>query len=79
MPTPSWSTLREPFGIGTRWMAPAIRIARAPSGQAASTGSLAISCAATPDTTGVATLVPLAARPFAVRTLTAGATRFGLL
>ena len=60
-------------------MAPAISTARAPSGQAASTGSLASSWAATPATMGVATLVPLAASPLAVRTPTEGASRFGLL
>ena len=59
--------------------APAMSRARTASGQIARLGARAMSCAAMPPTIGVATLVPLADRPFAVRTETAGAERLGLL
>ena len=79
VPTPSWSALTPPPGIGVRRSAPAMRTARAASGQVASTGARAYSCAAMPATMGLATLVPSPYMPFAVRTLTAGAERLGLL
>ena len=60
-------------------IAPAIRTARVASGQLASVAERAISCAAMPATIGLETLVPSPIVPFAVRTLTAGAERFGLL
>ena len=79
VPTPSWSRLRPPPGRGVRRFAPAMRIARAASGQVARVAERAKSWAPMPATIGLAMLVPSPIVPFAVRTLTAGADRFGLL
>ena len=71
-PTPSWSVLVPPPGIGVRRTAPAMMRARVASGQVARVGARATSWAAMPATIGLAMLVPLPIVPFAVRTLTAG-------
>ncbi len=54
-------------------------MARVASGRSARLGTRAMIWAAMPATMGLATLVPLAPRPLAVRTDGAGADTFGLL